>query len=161
MGFVSGQFTSSFTPAGGSAASIGQTRRGFEVMESLHSTPIKTDEGGESVQDAINMGSSVQVRVDWVEYAAVKAAMYAAHPQGSSRTNVGKLMSALSGQLVLTPLAGTPAAAATGAWTFYLCYVESDINFLLGSGLREGPITFRCLPDPAHTNLHYVAAAAA
>lgn len=155
--FVTGPYTATFKPQGGSATDIGATEDGFEVIETPHFDPIRTDGGGDSTINAIHRGGDTVVRLTASEWDLITLLSFNAYPTGNPIPNVGFLMSALAGELVLTPKAQTTAATAGKTWTFYLAYVESDIPALLAARQRRVPLTLRCLPDPAHTNKTHVA----
>jgi hypothetical protein len=90
-----------------------------------------------------------------VDYDLIKAALYKANTQGLPKANVGKVLVGLASALVLTPAAGVTAVET---FTFHKAIVESDIETLLASKLRQGPCTFRCYPDPANSNKAYTVA---
>lgn len=154
MTFVAGAYTATWN-----AASIGATENGFTVENENHIQPITIDEFGDSIVDGVNQGTSVTVRLDFVEYTLIKVAMTASHVIGAPKTNVGKTMVSLAQPLVLTPVAGTPAATDGGTWTFHKCVVEGNVDVLLSSKHRKGPITFRCYPDSGNSNKTYTVAA--
>lgn len=156
MAFIAGAFTATYAPAAGSAVSIGATREGFRVRENIHVQHIVSDVAGDAPVDGIMQGVEVTVSLDYIDYALIKAAIYAASTQGQPLSKVGYLEAAtasqtgLGGALVLTPVSNTPADLAdtpNGTWTFHAAIVESDVETLLSSKLRQGPITFRCYPN--------------
>jgi hypothetical protein len=152
MSYIAGHYTGTYKAPAGSALTIGTTREGFRLRETHHSQQILTDDGGEAPVDGVQQGTEVLLSLDYVEYDSIRAVLYAANVRGQPKANVGKLLSALAGQLVLTPAAGTPAETldvSGNSWVFYKAIIDSDIETLLASKLRQGPCTFRCYPDPA------------
>lgn len=157
MGFVAGSFTAKFKPAGGAFAGIGRTEEGFEIENVPHVQPIVTDDMGQAQVNGVNQGLDVLVTFSGAEYDLIEPLLFATHPQGEANTNVGQLQSDLAGQLVLTPVAGTPAATLLGAgksYVFPLAYSEGNMRLLCSSKWRRGPVTLRCLPHQS-TLKHY------
>jgi hypothetical protein len=150
MSFIAGPYTAQYN--GGD--NIGRTENGFRIRVTVHEEPIRTDDGGDSIIDGVNRGADTIVELDYVEYEKIKAAMFASGPvaEGAPLTNVGKLCTSLAKALVLTPVAGT---TATGTYTFHKALVRGDINILLASRLKKGPLSFLCYPDPANSNKAY------
>jgi hypothetical protein len=157
MTFIVGSYTSSLTPAGGVAAPIGKTKEGFKITETPMVEWITTDESGDVKVDGVLRGQECRVTLDYAEYDSILPALYMAEAQGHAYDNVGKLVSTVAAQLVLTPAAGTTAKTLDGTkvYTFFKCFLESDIETLLKNGHRTGPVTFYCLPDPANGNKAY------
>ena len=158
--FIAGHYTATYDPlgptSGGTSASIGATRDGFHLRETLHDQPINADYAGEVPVDAINQGAEVSVTLDYIEYDLILPALYAHSAAGQGLNNVGQSLVALSGLLTLTPASGTPAYGNSALpYIFDKAIVSSDIDTLLASKLRQGPITFHCYPDPAHSNQAY------
>jgi hypothetical protein len=159
MPFISGAMTAKFKPVGGSLTLIGScdTDGGFEITETFHTEDIKTDDSGDTIVDQIDRGSDCTVRFTFAEYDLVKAVIYAGRTQGTPKAKVGKLVSALSGELVLTPAAGSPAETEAGvgnSWVFTTARTIGDLGTLLSSRHRKGPLTLRALPDLS-TGKHY------
>ena len=91
------------------------------------------------------------VRCTCIDYDLFKVAVFKQNAEGGGVGNVGKTLYSLAASLVLTSvLAGTTPATIT----FTHAIVVSDVTLLLKSGLRKGPLTFRCYPD-ATTGLSY------
>jgi hypothetical protein len=154
--FIAGPYTATYAPAGSTSGGsvgtdIGRTREGFTESIEYHHQPIQTDAGGESQVDGVQLGVDHLVRLDYVDYDLVKAAIHAVEPEGKVYDNVGKLLTSLAGPLVLTPVAGTTAAASGGTHTFHKAIIE-NAEILFSSRLRQGPLTFRCFPDPTVSN---------
>lgn len=145
--FITGHFTAKY---GG--IDIGNTEQGWEIAEVQLFDDILTDTGGNAPVDGVQRGTRIEVRGTYVDYDAVKAALYAANPRGKAFDNVGALATNLAGILVLTPTAGTAAALDLGAGNsliFHRAIVASDVTTLLATKHRKGPISFRCFPSVA------------
>lgn len=150
MALIAGAFTATYNPNSAGAADIGATREGFRIREIIHVQQVIDDTAGEAPVDGIMQGVEVLVTVDYIDYAKIKAAIYAASTQGQPKSKVGYMTAGLGGPLILTPVANTPADLAdspNGIWTFHFAVIESDVETLLSSKLRQGPVTFRCYPD--------------
>ena len=157
MAKIAGAYTATYTPAGGSAGSAFTSETGFHLIETMHHQNVADDAYGDVPVDGIQQGCTVMVRFEYIDYDLVLPAIYAQNTQGSSNANVGKTLSGLAGLLLLTAVTGTPAHA-TGlgiTYTFYKAIVVGDLDTLLSSKLRKGPLTFQCFPDPGHSNLPY------
>lgn len=149
MSFIAGHFTASFN-----SSSIGGTREGFRIITTMHHQPVISDAAGEMQVDGVQQGADVIVECDYIDYDSMSAALFTqTGGQGTTESNVGKLFAATSGlakSLVLTSVAGTPAAGDTGSITFTFAHAipADDIEVLLASKLRQGRMRFRCFPDP-------------
>ncbi|MBU8911306.1 MAG: hypothetical protein KOO65_08555 [Desulfobacterales bacterium] len=149
--FVSGPYNILYA-----GTSVGTTAEGITLREEKLQRDIMTDEHGEGVTDMLVAGSNCFVEFDFVEYTKMLPALYAANggsaSQGDIFGNVGKLMSALGGILNISPVDTRNNNNQTFIASTAL--VVNDIEILLSSRLRQGPITFRLLPDPT-TGEHY------
>jgi hypothetical protein len=155
MAFIAGHFIGHFSlgdlSAGANYYNIGGTREGFTEEVAVHHQPVISDRGGESQVDGIQQGSDMTLRLDYIEYDKIKPFLFIQEPEGRVYNNVGLTLTSLAGVLVLTPIAGTSAAADIGAGNsrmYYRAIIESNIPVLLASKLRQGPCTFRCFPEP-------------
>lgn len=153
MSFITGHYTAAYF-----GNSIGTTREGFRIRENHHHQPVLTDEGGEAPVDGVQQGTETTITLDWVDYNLIKSALYVSNPQGQPMANVGKTLTGIAHQLVLTAAAGTPAAAQDGvgnSWVFYKAIITDETELLLATKLRQGPATFRVFPDPENSNKTY------
>lgn len=127
---------------------IGSTRDGFRLRETMHAEMILDDEYGDAPVDGVNRGCEVLITLDYIDYDLVKDAIYAhVGTEGDVLSNVGKLLTGLAKTLVLTAKTGTPAASGIATLTADKAIIVSDVETLLASRLRQGPITFRCFPN--------------
>lgn len=150
---IAGAFTATWN-----GTNIGATREGFRIREIFHTQQVICDAYGEVPINGVQQGVEVSVSLDSIEYDLIKPAIIAAYgTQGAGKAKVGFVMSGLAKVLVLTPVAGTPAATSVSGWTaeatytFHKAIIEGDVETILSSKLRQGPVTFRCYPDPGTT----------
>lgn len=145
MSVITGHFTAKYN-----GVDLLETESGWELREVHLVEDVLTDNGGDVPVNGVMRGTRVDVRGVYVDYNAIKAALYAVNPQGRGIQNVGALISDLAHALVLTPTPGTSAATDIGAgksYSFYVAVILNDISTLLSTRHRKGPITFRCYPD--------------
>lgn len=158
MSFTAGHYTATWN-----SASIGETENGFRLQAINHHEPIVTDDFGDVPVDGVVRGTEYRLMLDWVDYEAIDAVLFAqADTAGACKSNVGKLLSGLAKELILTAVSGTPAAdGSIYTLTATLAIVVTDFEVLLASRLRKGPCTFQLLPDPNSSNKAFTIAAAA
>jgi hypothetical protein len=155
---ISGPFSATW---GGNP--IGQSRNGFTIRNVIHEQPVNADMAGDVPVDAIEQGEEVFVDLDFVEYTLMKVALKATTAViGGGFVNVGLLRSALCLPLVLTPIgpygsstSATSASLEGSNWTFNIAVVADNIDILLSSKLRQGPIRFKVYPNTSN-GLTYV-----
>lgn len=161
MGYIAGHFTFKWSPTWGSAGytftDVGSTKDGFNLRVSQHEQNIHDDAFGDAIPDMINEGQDHILQLTWIEYDKLIAGglPFVQTPKGFVNSNVGKTLSSLSGAIEATPVPGTPAATVLGtgkSYLFFTCVPITDIEFMLNSKAREGPLTIRCLPDPTNSN---------
>lgn len=152
-GFVAGAYNATWngTPIGG-------TENGFNKREIFFHEPVNSDAFGRMEVDGVQEGSDVLITLDSIEYNAIEAAIYAqTGTAGAGNANVGKLLSSLAKQLVLTPVGGTTVTGSGHTWTFPLAIIVDDVQTLLSRRLRKGPLTFRCFPNYSSGTLYTTA----
>jgi len=142
--FTAGHYTCSWN-----GTDIGSSKEGFNLRIEYHEQMIITDEFGEGAVDGVIIGMDVFVDLDFVEYAEVEDAIMAqaganTAAQGYNYTEVGKLLTAKAAELILVPVLRT---ANTRTYTANKAIIVGNINAILSSRLREGPITFRLFPQ--------------
>jgi len=147
MSFLAGRYN---VTLGGST--VGQLADGTRITHSFSKRLITGDNWGDTVQDAILRGCNMFAMYRLLEYNATSGRL-AFWPYGSSYLNmstvIGTLDSANASQLVLTALAGTPAAATPASVTFPLAILaeDFDVEILFAADLREVPIRQRLYPN--------------
>ena len=159
--FAPGPYTMTYTPPTGTpGAGVAQNPGlvdGVRILsQSISEIPVFADAYGQSQIDGIYAGGGALVRMTFKEWkAAVWNIIWPFHATSGALGNmgqVGRMMSDLAGQIVLTPVAGTPAASAgpqTGAIiTIPLAIVSplNDRDIIMGCAERNVPIVFRCFP---------------
>lgn len=154
--YVAGHFRGWWSTAGGNSGGgytdIGSTREGFRLITTFHAQPVISDKSGEGWIDGVSQGADNILRCDYIDYDLIAAAAgQTTGTIGKTYDNVGKLLTAIAGTLALKAAAGTTAETEQGAgnaYIFYRAVVMDDLEILLASKLRQGPLTFRLLPDP-------------
>jgi len=153
MAFIAGQYTTTFDPPGApAAAAVGQIEAGFTLGHRVYKEYIQGDNFARSRQDAVFQGMDMDIEYQLLEYNGTNAA-YVFWPYGSAYLNmsvvIGTLDSANSGQLVLTALAGTPAAAAPATITLPNVILTEGfpVNLLFAPQLRRIPIRQDVYPN--------------
>lgn len=138
---------------------LGSTENGYNIVTHLHEVPINDDEFGEGAADGIQAGADYEIEFTGIEWPKVKAALGVATTAiGNTNDNVGKLMSGLAQTLIITPVAGTPAAATGNTLTATKAIVVSDYNWNAGYQLRKVPVRLHLYPDTSASNKAYTLA---
>ena len=149
--FVAGRYNGTYN-----AVAVGMCKDGFEVEQDFELDEIsETDAWGGSVIDAIFRGGNCHMQFTCEEYAA--GVLTAFWPLGSlgvlvtpTTLPIGVLASTLIKAVVLTAVAGTPAAGVGNIVTLTASNALLAKNFagklLLNSKLREVPVRLRLYP---------------
>lgn len=153
---VAGRYTATFN-----AAALGQTAEGIRISHQFFKRMVHGDAGGDTPQNAIYRGREQFLNFRLIEAASAGiTAMidpYAATP-GTPLTLgvIGQIdvaygsVAGVAKQVVLTALAGTPAATVGPATiTLPLCVLAENfpVEALLGPDLREIPVRLRVYPN--------------
>lgn len=167
---IAGPYTATW---GNPALNIGITEDGFETEETHFSEPIRGDNLGDTLQDEVLRGGDVFVNFILQEYGNAKLALGNGggigpifHPHNTTLGKigqVGRLGTSIAAPLVLTAVAGTPAAANPATITFSLATLASNfpIRLLYASRHRKVPMRMVSYPcttspaDPASEATHY------
>lgn len=141
---VAGHYTATYN-----GASIGSTREGFTLGNRMHHQPVIDDSFGEMEADGVQQGCDTTLELDYIDYDLMQAALFAqTGGEGLGNAKVGNLLSGLGKAIVLTPVAGTPAASqTTPVYTFPLATIVDDVPTLLASKLRQGRVRFHVWPS--------------
>lgn len=156
--FVAGKFTLTF---GSSPGAVGQTREGIRTNHTIFKQLITGDNFAQAPQNAVYQGAEVFLAYTAIEYNAAKMGAlifpYAATPGTYfSMGVIGRLdvlndenTSNIAQQLIMTALAGTPAAASPATLTFPFTVLAEGfpIDILFAPALREVPIRQRVYPN--------------
>lgn len=147
---IAGAYTASF---GGSALGLFEGDAGLPVME--HSM-VAEDVGntslyGKTVIDSLQQGGNVFFAFTCLEayLSAVKSAFWPYHSTlGRLPAAMGALLYDSSAALVLTAVAGTPAATSPATVTSSKCILAPGFNtrWVFGPTLRKVPIRLRAYP---------------
>lgn len=147
MSFIAGQYT--VTAA---TQSVGQIQEGVKISHSFMKQLITGDNMAETAQNAVFRGADVSVEYRLMEYNAAGAALVF-WPYGSAYltmdTVIGALDSSVADQLIMSALAGTPAAATPATITLASCvlYEGYPVDILFAPELRTIPIKQRVYPN--------------
>lgn len=148
MSFVAGRYTATWNNL-----AIGITADGFRLNHKFFTRLITGDNFAETPQDAIHRGAEMFVGWTCIEYdtAAMPTVMW---PYSATiydmgvigRTHVGN---SLAKSLVLTAVAGTPAATKPASATFLTTILAEGfpVELLFAPDLREVPIRQRIYPN--------------
>ncbi len=147
MGFLAGQYTGTYTAPAGSALSIGQTAAGLTIEHQVFAKPVTGDTFADTPQDGIFRGMAMFASYTLIEHNAAGAAGLL-WPYGSSYLTqgvVGRLLSAMAGSLVMTAVAGTPAASAPASQTHPKAILAEGfpVGILYAPDLRVVPMRQR------------------
>ena len=146
MSFIAGQYTVTL-----GASTVGQIQEGIKISHAFFVQHITGDAGAQTVQDGVFQGSECFAEYMLMEYNAT-AARAAFWPYGSNwlatTAQVGDLVSGFTAQLVLTALAGTPAASTPASITLPYCILRENfpVSILFHPSLRTIPINQRVYP---------------
>ena len=150
MGYITGQHTVLWD-----GTTVGETD-GINMDYVVHKRLITGDNQADTPQDAVHRGVELFLQMTLLEFnlAQVTKAMW---PWGATFLDhdlVGKLdVGSFAKAIVLTAVAGTPAAADASAdvWTFSTCILAEDfpVSILFTPDLRSIPLRFRVYPSSA------------
>jgi hypothetical protein len=149
MAFISGPYTATFD-----ASALGQVEVGWTLRHSTFQRLITGHNFAQTPQDAIFQGMQMFIDYRLIEYnaAGVLKAMW---PFGTTHLNVATPVGAQAvgsskiKQLILTAVAGTPAATVPATLTLPRCILAEGFNveLLYAPDLRIVPISQRVFPD--------------
>lgn len=146
MAFICGRYTATL-----GASALGQTADGYRVSHTLFKRGITGDALARTVQDRIVQGAAMSISARLIEYnaAGVQNAFWPLSATIYDMGVIGRLDSAIADSLVLTVVAGTPAALVPATATFLLTTLAEDfpVELLFAPDLREVPIRFDILPN--------------
>ena len=140
MSFIAGRYN---VTLGGST--VGQLADGIRLEHTVYKEDIRGDNFMQQIQDALFHGQDMSAAYELIEYNATSARA-AFWPYGSGYLNqsvvIATLDTANAGQLILTALAGTPAAATPASMTFPLAILQKNfpLGILFSPRLRRVPI---------------------
>lgn len=144
MSFIAGQYTVTYN-----GVTIGQLESGINIIQQSIVEPIRGDNLAESDQDFAYQGGNVFAELQSLEYNAIGVAA-AFWPYGSLGVVglPGRLGQDLAKALVLTAVAGTPAAATPATLTASKAILRpgQDLRLLFSPKLRKVPLVLQLLP---------------
>lgn len=148
MAFIAGGFSCTWN-----SLALGQAEAGYTTSHSFMAEMIRGDTYGETPQDAVYRGGEMDISWKSIAYdsAGIQTAMW---PWSATiytlgvpgRTMVG---SALAKTLVLTAIAGTPAATVPATLTFTYAVIKEGfpVELLYAPSLRSVPLRMRIFPN--------------
>lgn len=148
MGFIAGPYVATFN-----AQAMGQTAEGYRLSWEFFKRLITGDAFAEAPQDGVYRGAQMHLAATLIEYnaAAVAAAVWPYHATMWTTGQVGRLDvgTSLIKQIVLTAVAGTPAATVPATLTIPKAILAEGfpVEILFAPDLREVPLRFRAYPD--------------
>jgi hypothetical protein len=146
--FIAGRYTATY---GGLA--LGQTADGIRLSFQRFVQQVRGDAFAQTVQDQVLQGGEMDLAARLIEYdaAAVQSAMWPLSTTIFAMGQVGRLdvQSNLIKQIVLTAVAGTPAAATPATITLPRCILKENfpVELLFAPALREVPLRWRVYLD--------------
>lgn len=160
--FPPGPYTATYTHPtlnSGAATDIGLMEGPIRHQQSVIGLPIRTNLYAQNVIDYILQGGGVFVVLSTKEWhAGAKALMwgFAAGTLMGNMPLVGTLYSAICGSLILTALAGTPAATVGPVTqTYPLCAIlpGHNLDITMGPMERNVPLVIGVLPQKYSTTV--------
>lgn len=148
MSFIAGQYTATWN-----SLALGQTADGFRLSHSFFKRLITGDSYAQAPQDGIYQGAECFLACRLIAYnsAALPTVMW---PYASTFLDMGVIGvtdvgSTKAKSLVLTAIAGTPAAAAPATLTLTLAILAEGfpVELLFAPDLREVPLRMRVYPS--------------
>lgn len=141
--FIAGCYSGAYN-----AQDLGAQENGFTVRFQARGQEIgESDQWGESLVDLVYRGGRYQILVDSLTYKpGTIAAMWPWGAFGTAGT-IGRLASAIARAVVLTAMAGTPAANSPATLTAPLSFLApgNNVDLLFHSKVRKVPVLLEVL----------------
>lgn len=148
MSFISGGYSVTWN-----AATVGQIANGIRISHEFFKRMITGDAYAETPQDGVYRGGQMFAEMTLLEYNATSAQL-AFWPYSATIFTLGTVgrldvASSLAKSLVLTAVAGTPAAAAPATQTHLTTILREGfpVELLFAPDLREVPLNMRIYPN--------------
>lgn len=146
MSFIAGPYTATYK-----TLALGQAAEGYRVSHQFFKRLITGDTFAEAPQDEVYRGAEMFVNFRLIEYdaAGIAGIMW---PYGAYLINgqVGRVsrQQSITGALLLTAIAGTPAANTPATFTLTNTILAEGfpVELLHAPDLREIPVRLRCFP---------------
>lgn len=163
--FVAGAYTSTYAPGGSGGGAMGLTKEGYRLRWSYDTDDInQTDGYGSTTIEMFLHGLNMWIGGIWMEWNA--NVVGAANPWGEY-TNTGvshlslgivaRAATTVGGTMVLTTVAGTPAASSPATMTIPVAIQDKGFNveYLLGPTHREVPFLYRIMPTTVSSRTQF------
>ena len=148
MAFISGGYSVTYN-----AATVGQIANGIRISHEFFKRMITGDNYAETPQDGVFRGGQMFAEMTLLEYNATGAQL-AFWPYSATIFTLGTVgrldvASSLAKSLVLTAVAGTPAAAAPATQTHLTTILREGfpVELLYAPDLREVPLNMSIYPS--------------
>lgn len=149
MGFIAGGYTATWN-----SQALGQAAAGYRLSHEVFRRLVRGDTYAETPQDGIYRGAEVSLAFTMIEYDAAGLQGIKWPYNVSTKWTVGTVGRAdvagsLAKALVLTAVAGTPAAATPATLTLTLSILHENfpVEVLFAPDLREIPLRMRVYPS--------------
>lgn len=148
MSFLAGGYTSSWN-----ANAMGQAEDGYTTSHQIFYEHIRGDSYGETVQDSVVRGYDMDISWTGIEFnaAGMQGAFWPTSATIYTIGTVGRMAvaSSLAKVLVLTAVAGTPAATTPATLTFTYSKLKEGfpVELLYAPRLRKVPLRMRIWPN--------------
>jgi hypothetical protein len=146
MSHIAGHYTATFN-----SQALGQPEKGFELIFNEEAEEIIGSNFGKAYQDDVFQGVNLFLETTLLEYnaAAAKSLFW---PWDTDLLNcgvVGRLGSSMANALILTAVAGTPAASTPASLTLTKVKLAQGypVRLLFDSALRKVPLRLRAQPQ--------------
>lgn len=140
------------------ATDIGLMEGPIHHNEKSFAQEVKASQWADAVIEEITRGGEVFVILTIKEWKAGSKALMSAEGTLGTRGKAGRLRTALAGALVLTALAGTPAATggpATRTYASAILAAGHNVDITMGPEERNVPLVFRVFPSDSSGVLTY------
>jgi hypothetical protein len=134
----------------GSAEDIGTFEGSLRQNQTMHAQDVLASRFADTVLDGVYRGSNVfQIAVikEWTE--AIRDAIWPFNEALGNTGIHGRLLTDFAGQMILTAIPGTPAAAVgplTRTYSMAILAPEHNTEITFGAEERNIPVVFRCFP---------------
>lgn len=146
--FIAGGYTATWN-----SLALGQAADGYRISHQVFKQLVTGDTYAEAPQEAIYRGAEATIQFTLVEFGegGIQSIKW---PYSATKWQIGTVgradvISAIAKTLVLTAVAGTPAAASPATLTagYAILHENFPVEVLYAPKLREVPLRMRLYPD--------------
>ena len=146
MSFIAGHYTATYN-----SQAMGQPEKGFDLLFNEEAEEIIGSNFGAAYQDDVSRGVNMFLETSLLEYnaAAARSLFWPWSSDFLSYGVPGRLGSSFAKPLVLTAVAGTPAAATPATITLTKVKLANGypVRLLFDAALRKVPLRLRVQPQ--------------